>query len=341
MGQQISSSRDRDDALALPMFVLSIVFLALLAGVVITMVDIPRVDELAGTAAGTATGTSATENAEPSTTSSTVPAVIQLSDTANLSGKGLAIVLALIWPLFWLEYFFVARHLKDEEGARIVHWQRLFACILPPLRLGAVSGYWDHRIWLPSLGWRKPGRKLSRSLERVLGKPMLVIALLILPILLIEFAFKDLVQEHFWLRIVLHVTTGFIWFAFTLEFLVMIGASNRKLQYIKKNWIDLVIILIPLVSFLRSLRVLRLARLAKAQKIARLLRIYRMRSLGTKAMKALLMFGFINRVLKISPEKRLRKLKSELNLRELEINELKSRISDTESMLVRPDSQSV
>ncbi len=320
--ESTAKGREMADALASPMFLLSLVFLALLAGLVITWVDIPRVAELAQI-----------DSSENPGNTSNISTSIEIANHANTIGKGLFVALLLLWPIFWIEYIAMARHARNEEGVRIIQLQRLFACLIPPLRLGAASFHWGNRIWLPSLSWQYPGRELSKSLEHVLGKRMLLVALLILPILLIEFAFKGLIQEYLWLRLVLHLATGFIWFAFTLEFIVMVGASDRKLDYIKRNWIDLAIILIPLISFLRTFRVLRLTRLAKVQKLARLSRVYRMRGLGAKALKALMMLGLVNRILRITPEKRLVKLRSELQLKEIEIEELRSEIAKTESQL--------
>lgn len=286
--------------------------------------DIPRVAELAKLTSVEQQGIATKDN---------ISASVELAERASRVGVGLFVALLFLWPIFWIEYICTQRYARDVEGARVIQLQRLFSCVIPPLRLGAASLHWDNRIWLPSLSWQQPGRELSRLLDRLLAKPMLLIALMILPILLVEFVFRGLVQDYFWLRMVLHFTTGFIWFAFTVEFIIMIGATDRKLDYVKKNWIDLAIILIPLVSFLRTLRVLRLARLAKVQKIVKLSRIYRMRGLGTKAMKALMMFGLVNRLLKITPEKRLVKLRSELELLEVELEELKTEIAETEAKL--------
>jgi len=188
-------------------------------------------------------------------------------------------------------------------------------------------------MWLPSLTWQHPGRELSTLLTRIFSMPMLLIALLILPILAIEFVFKGAIQQHTWLRLLLHAATGFIWFAFALEFIIMISATDKKLAYIKKNWIDLAIILIPLISFLRSLRVLRLTRLAKIQKIAKLGRVYRVRSLGMKAVRALMTIGFINRLLRITPQKRLSKLKEQREEHLAELAELEQQIAAIEQDL--------
>jgi len=330
--QKTTERRDQADEFALPMFLFSVLFLVLLAGIVVTWVDIPRVVELAQIDAKnleTLATESQTASAQPTGTAD----ALKLASTADRIGQSFFIALLCIWPLFWLEYAHNYTTKKRKDGSREIPLQPLLACLIPPLRIGCVSPAWDDRLWLPTLSWQHPGRDLSSLLERIFSKPMLVIALLILPILLIEFVFKGAVQQHFWLRLLLHLATGFIWFAFTLEFIIMISATDKKLAYVKKNWIDLAIILIPLISFLRTLRVLRLAKLAKIQKIAKLGRIYRVRSLGMKATRAMMMFGLVNKILKITPEKRLAKLKIQLEERSLEIDELKTEISTLEHTL--------
>ena len=327
--QSVTILREKADEFAFPMFGLSVVFLLLMAGIVVTWVDIPRVAELAQLDAD-----------EKALNPVAVQEAIQMANAASLVGQYLIAALLIMWPLFWLEFAYNYVTARNSDGSRKTHFQPLLACLIPPLRIGRVSPAWDSRMWLPSLSWQHPGRELSSLLTRIFSKPMLVIALLILPILAIEFVFKGAVQQHFWLRLLLHIATGFIWFAFAFEFIVMISATDKKLAYIKRNWVDLVIILIPLVSFLRTLRVLRLAKLAKIQKIAKLSRIYRVRSLGTKALRALMMFGFVNRLLRITPQKRLSKLKEQRDERLAELAELDEEIAAVEKDLTITDKTS-
>ena len=313
--QSKAQQREQADKFAFPMFLLSVFFLLLLAGIVITWVDIPRVAELAKI-----------DVEAEATDAAVLTDALHMADSAAWVGRYLFIALLVIWPLFWLEFFYNYKATRNSLGARRTQVQPLLACLIPPLRIGTVSTAWDGRLWLPSLTWQHPGRDLSSLLTRIFSKPMLIIALLILPILLIEFAFKGAVQEHFWLRFLLHLATGFIWFAFALEFIIMVSATDKKIAYIKKNWIDLAIILIPLISFLRTLRVLRLAKLAEVQKIAKLARVYRVRSLGMKAMRALMMFQVVNRILRISPEKRIAKLEIQKEEAQLLVSELEEQI---------------
>lgn len=317
------------DRLAPAMFALAVVFVLLLGALIVVRVDIPRVAEIAAIeraaaskqqAASTSVAADSIKVSAPALGPSIGPSIgagVGLTSATDLTmtraaqvGDILQLLLLALWPLFWLEYLATLRHEIRSPLSRAGR-SRLFACVLPPWRLATPSGARDGCIWLPVLGWQKPGRALARTLERRSGTPMLVIALLILPVLLLEIGFGSLVNAHPELRLLLHVSTGLIWCAFAIEFCILIGASDNKIDYARRHWIDLAIILLPLISFLRSVRALRLAKLAKVQKLARIGRVYRMRGLLMKAVRALMLLDVVSRLLRISPEKRLAKLRQQ------------------------------
>lgn len=313
-------------------------FLFLLGALIVIEVDIPRVTELAALEAGIDPGlvqrlAVAAEDGsiELQTLRQFDPAGIQIA--ARALGGYLIAALLLIWPLFWLEYAVTIWPSAVRQGYLPGGAGRFLVCLLPPLRLASPSPGRGYRVWLPGHGWRLPGRQLSRSLEREFSKPMLAIALLILPILGIEYGLKGLVEEHAWLQILLHVSTGLIWFAFTVEFIIMVNATDKKLQYVRKHWVDLAIILLPLISFLRSLRVLRIARLAKVQKLARLGRIYRMRGLLMKLVRALMLIEAVQRLLGLSQEKKLARLRLDYDEKLEDLEELRQEIRDLEEAI--------
>ncbi|NND71029.1 MAG: ion transporter [Rhodothermales bacterium] len=330
-----SRYRQRADRLAPVMFGLSFLFVVLLGALIVVWVDIPRVAELSVLSELEAIGTGvAGEDEAPETIQQLVKqrSMVLLTDPI---GKMMQMVLLVLWPLFWLEYLASLLQLPREQQRVGGGYIRLLACAIPPLRIAAPSASHDGKIWLPKLGWREPGKNLARQLERAFGKPMLFIAFLILPILLIEYGLHALVEDKSWLRVALHLSTGFIWCAFTVEFLIMISATDKRLFYVRTHWIDLVIILLPLVSFLRSFRVLRLTKLAKVQKLAKMGRVFRVRGLMMKVLRALMMLGFVNRLLRITPEKRLQKLREDhaeqledLQELEAEIEALAAQIAD-------------
>lgn len=335
------AQREQADKFAFPMFCLSLLFLVLLASLIVAWVDIPRVVELAQAEAVEAQGDNDNGNGAAATALQPFLLTGGLSGTtvawAEKLGSVFLMLLCLLWPVFVIEYvvsvgrwqFGSTRLFEAESLPRKL--ARASVCLVPPLRLAAQSPAWDHRIWLPVLNWQHPGRQLSKTLERIASKPMLIIALLILPVLLIEFGLSDLIERHGWLRVLLHVSTGFIWWAFTVEFIVMISATDKKLAYVKKHWIDLAIILLPLLSFLRSIRVLRIAKLAKVQKVAKMGRIYRMRGLAMKVFKAMTVVGVVQRVLRVTPEKRLQKLKLQYQEKTEELAELQEDIDELEA----------
>jgi len=314
----LSQQRKIDDRLAPIMFGLAIVFLLVLSALIVTQVDIPRVVEL-----------SVLESETGEITSSAAKTL----QAAEKLGKRLFTLLLLLWPLFIAESLYHATQAKAVNASRHQLALRAAAALLPPLRLGTPSSAWNGRLWLPVMSWIHPGRFSTLTLARFFGRPMIAIALLILPILLLEFGFKSTVANHSWLRIIIHAATGFIWFAFTVEFILMVSVTDKKLLYIKKNWLDLAIILLPLISFLRGIRVLRLAKLAKVQQLAKMGRIYRMRGLGMKLFRALLLLEVVNKVLRITPEKQLAKLETQREEQQEKLDELDAEISELKATI--------
>ncbi len=284
------------------MFSLALLFLSLIAVLITTHLSLdPLIMAKTGEQAGTITAM-----------------------TQNFQSAALMLLLA-IWPLLIAEQLF-------SKSARSVR-KRLLVCLLPPLRLAAVSPEHGNHIWLPRLHWQQPGRALSRQLERKLSKPMLAVALLILPVLLIESLMGQLVSETASLRLLLHVATGLIWLAFTAEFIIMMGATDRKLGYIKAHWIDLAIIILPLISFLRSIRVLKLARIARLQQLAKMTRVYRMRGLMMKTARALMLLEVFHRLLGGNQQRKLARMKIQYQDQLEDLQELKADIAAIESEL--------
>lgn len=312
------------DQIAKPMFALSILFVVLLAGLITVWIDIPRVAELNAQALYAANLSTLSNDIE-------APEAGQLVQSSKRIGGLFLYVLFAIWPVFWLEFIYTWRCGEKRTGFPIANFM---CCVIPPLRLSARCAERQGAFWLPILHWQHPGKALSRRLAQSLSGPMLVTALLILPILLLEYAQNTLLTLPDWFRLVLHVATAFIWCAFTLEFIIMVAATDKKLSYIKQHWIDLVIITIPLVSFLRAIPALRLARITKLQKLAKIIRVFRLRGLLMKVLRALMLLEVINRVLRVTPEKQLEKLKADYQDKAADLDELKARIEFLEKTVL-------
>jgi voltage-gated potassium channel len=294
----------RDTLLAALMFYLSILFLILLAGLLYShnAHNLPHTDQSADEPAVSAPDWDAIEH------------------RVQLYG------LAVVWPMFLVEalWTFFTRN-RNAGFWKPVGWVVLVSAV-PPLRIaGRVT---DRDIWLPRLGWRPVDRDLRRTLERFFSVPMIVIALMVLPLLAIEYGWRAHVQAHPGLRLFLEIANSAIWLAFCIEFLVMVSVADKKLRYCALHWVDLAIILLPLLyvvmvqwlPLLRSLRVLRLSQLS------RMGRVYRMQGLALKAWRAFLVLEVIQRVIGRSLEKQLKQLEELLVAKEEEVQELRREI---------------
>ena len=323
------SHRDAAELFAPAMFGMSLAFLALVATLIVLWVDVPRFQMVA-------------ENLGETAASDAVIHQDQFIEVAFRFGRIITYAVFFVWAVIGAEVLVqLALSTRSRSVKNLNKW-RFFAvlqCLCPPLRLAAPNIAHDGEIWLPWIGWQTPNRQLYRRLERSFSKPMLFFALLILPLLLVEFALHNAIETMFWLRMVIHICTGLIWCAFAIEFIVLVSASEKRLAYVKKNWIDLAIILLPIVLFLRSLRAFQLARLSKVAKIQQLVkmsRIYRVRGVAMKVVRALMLLesvGRLGNILGMSPEKKLARLRGQYAEKKEELEELGLEISRIEKEL--------
>jgi hypothetical protein len=262
--------------------------------------------------------------------------------------------LAITWPLFLVEAFL-------QLAARNPRWKAYFAfCLCPPLRLAARDARTGTRIWLPRLGWVTVDERLRQRVEHSLNVPMIGIALMVIPVLALDYYQPDhhpvvahmqnalrmpapqqatVDSQQPWIATMAHqpsvrlatrVGEALIWTAFALEFVVMISVVDRKLRYCLQHWIDILVIVLPLIGFLRMLRVARLARL---NQLGRFTRLYRLRGSVLRAQRGMIVASFLDRVIHRSPQKRLARLKESLAEKEHEADLLRSRINDLHSQI--------
>ena len=285
------------------LFSLSVAFLAATACLVVLWVDVPNLQERAIEAVGD-------ETELRKFAATRFPSIFE---------NFVVWTILLVWPIVIIEAIF---HWCTRPWCKQTIKHHVFSlciCFCPPLRMCARSHEMGGRLWLPGMGWRKGDRRLRRRLERRFSIPMIVIALMIMPILVIEFFMKTQVANYPWLRFFLHVGTGVIWFAFAFEFVLMVSVAQSKLAYCKKHWLDIAIILLPFVSFLRSLRVLRatsLANLLRFPQLTKIARMYRLRGTAIKVLQSLILLKVFHGLVRTDPTRKIDKLS--LRLGEIE-----------------------
>ncbi len=328
---------DALDAKLVPlMFYAAVAFLGLIAALMVLWVDIPRVVEMVEVIDGTEA--SAVDGAPGMFPGYLTADEKRLEQRAFALGWKVVYALAGLWTLFVLEqvYRWLRGRRDPKFAGRTAHgW---IYCLFPPLRLGAHRHGDVDWIWLPIFGWQVVDRHLRRKLERIFSIPMFWIALMILPVLGLQFYFKHRIIDHPVLRSGLHIGTGVIWFAFAMEFIVMISVAQSKLRYCREHWLDLAIIVLPLVSFLRSVRVLQAMRFVPAtqlQQISKVARVYRMRGVVMRAVRAMMLLDLAERVLRTSPRKRLEKLEQLRREKLVELEDLDAEIAAVRTRLAQ------
>jgi len=180
-------------------------------------------------------------------------------------------------------------------------------------------------IWFPILAWQIVNSEYRKIIGKTFSAPMLLIALLVLPLFAAEHYWQKQIEANPALADLTAIATGLIWFAFTLEFIVMISIVEKRLEYCRKHWIDLAVICLPMIAFMRALKVgggfLRLQQLTKT------FRVFRIKSLVLKLYRAMLVLEVINRILQRNPEKRIIRLEATLLEKEKEITVIKEEIA--------------
>ena len=240
------------------------------------------------------------------------------------------------WAYLALWMVFVTECVLQLSLARVA-WRvglgrALLVCLLPPFRMGARRWSDATQIWLPTVGWQTADRALFQRLEKAFSRPMIFVALLIVPVLAGEFWLADRMRDYPGVKLALDFSVALIWLAFAVEFIIMVSVAERKLRYCKQHWLDLAIILLPLVAFLRALRLARAVRLARLTKIAR---VYRLRGVMTRTLRALVILEVVQRLVYRSPERRLNHLRELMTEKDAELAEMRAEIRALEQEILR------
>jgi len=128
----------------------------------------------------------------------------------------------------------------------------------------------------PAIGIVIADDELRARVERRFHWPMIVLALLVLPVLAIELiAHPPTWSLLWWLN---SSALVIIWFAFLIEFIIKVSIAECRFEYCRHNWLDIVIILLP------ALRPLRLAYVAKTTRVVTL------RGVGMKVLRYVITF---------------------------------------------------
>lgn len=241
---------------------------------------------------------------------------------------GLGYVLVLVETVFW-------------AFAGSQRWKRaLPGVFFPVLRLAARDHFDGKSVWLPVRGWVTVDTAVRDRLEKRFSLPMIGVALLVLPLIVFEYFWAEQIAASASLTVATSLSAALIWFAFALEFVLMMSVVEKRMAYCKEHWIDIVVILAPMVAFLRMARISRVLRLKQITKTAR---VYRMRGVLMRTYRAILLLELVQRIIWGGPERRLKKLRAVLAEKREEVAELELAVLELEMRMAateEPDSES-
>jgi voltage-gated potassium channel len=279
----------RGDRLAGPMFLLSVLFLVVLAG---ALYRYPNLDP---------------DGAE-----------------AYVIEGGLA----ALWLVFLLEsaYRFGLRDRSRPAWKPLA--SAVARGLVPPVRMGCRSLTRPDHVWLPRLGWQKADAHLRRTLERFFSVPMVFFALMVLPLFVVEHYWKEEVVANPYLALGVAVGTSVIWLAFAVELIVMASVDDRPARYCVRHWIDVAIVLLPLVEVMPLFRLFRLGRVLRLEELLRWGRLHRLQSLALRGWRALFLLQIVQRLTGRSPERHLRQLQELLRAKQEEVADLRQEIEE-------------
>ena len=246
------------------------------------------------------------------------------------AGLWAAIALEALWPLR-----------KGRLAAPGAASRALLVCLIPPCRVSVCPEAPGTMVWIPGRGWRERSEALFDDLERRAAMPMFWAALLVVPVVAVEFLLHDRAAEHPRLALGLHFVNALIWSCFALEFAAMLPLAPRKKQYCARHWLSIVIILLPGLGFLRALRLFSALGAAGSMQF---LRAWRFRVLAARAIRVALFLDIAGRLMRLRPEmflpvlrQRRKKKAEELRKLDEEIRLMEERIARRRGRAPPPD----
>lgn len=248
--------------------------------------------------------------------------------------------LAVLWPVFIAEALWGVIRRDRSKPRRPVLKRAVLVALLPPWRM-ALTDPRTGLIWVPRIGWQKPGKELFKRLEQAFAAPMVVFAFLILPVLLFEYLQSEQVRARPALAMALDISIAVIWVAFATEFVFKASAHPKPWRFATERWLDVAIVVLPMLEFILVkwvdaaplARLLRAGRALSPDQIARMQRLYRLQGLATKAWHALLLLEGVARLLGQTPEKRLASVEEKIAELEEEIAELNKDAEELKKMI--------
>lgn len=254
-------------------------------------------------------------------------------------GQQLIMLLFLCWPIFFIEKVI---QLIGCQHTWKSYLGLIFITLLPPLRLATRRCNQPDFIWL--FTWRFIDASLYIKLEKRFLLPILLFSLFMIPFWLTEMFSPAQLNNNVLIYHTVNLGNALIWELFVIEFIIMFSIAEKKLYYLKKHWLELLIIILPMFALvrilagryvlLRQIKLINPENLLKIVRIRRILNIYRARSVFNRIIRIFIVIDVVKRFYQHrDPQKYLALLQEKLANKQQEIAEIQQQIQETEQLL--------
>ena len=252
---------------------------------------------------------------------------------AAISGApGFPWVFAAVWAAVAAEALWSLR--RPLDGFAAAARRCLLVCAAPPLRAMVCPAVPGSVAWLPG-GWRRADEALFTAAEARAAFPMLMVALLVLPVVGAEFLLEERIAAEPAVAAALHTLNAVIWFAFTLELVVLLALAPDRKRFLIGHWINVLIVALPFLGFLRGVR---LVAAVSAPNIAALAQSARFRVLLVRTMRVVVFLKLIERFVHRDPRVSLARLRDKRDEKARELAKLEAEIAAAKEALARKES---
>ncbi len=246
-------------------------------------------------------------------------------------------ILLILWPIFFIERLFYLIFC-DEKKTWKSYLSPLLVTLLPAIHLVTrPCGKREYILW--NFSWKKVTPELYAHIEKKFLYPILIISVIMIPFWITEIFYpakmtSDPLFHHF-----INRGNALIWVLFVTEFFILFSIAEKRMDYLKKHWMEILIIILPMLALTRFILISRSLFFTKnavlfGMKIQRILNIYRSRVVLNRVIRILVIIDIVKRFYqRRNPEKYLTRLQNQLKEKEQEIIELKTQIREMEQLI--------
>jgi hypothetical protein len=246
-------------------------------------------------------------------------------------------ILLILWPIFFIERLLYLIFC-DEKKTWKSYLSPLLVTLFPAIHLVTrPCGKQEYILW--SFRWQLVTPDLYTHIEKKFLYPILIISIIMIPFWITEIFYPNKLTTHPLFHHLINRGNALIWVLFVTEFFILFSIAEKRMDYLKKHWMEILIIILPMLALTRFILISRSLFFTKGaflfgMKIQRLLNIYRSRVVLNRVIRILIIIDIVKRFYqRRNPEKYLRRLQNQLTEKEKEITELKTQISEMEQLI--------